>query len=98
MHHSSDDTSRLTRAGGRPCPSPYPPLPLGFGGKGRVRGLLLTAVVVCSFLGGCAALTNPVADGVTVRHLPRELLAPSKVDELTIPLTMLGQPPPATYQ
>jgi protein involved in polysaccharide export with SLBB domain len=54
--------------------------------------------VVGSLLCGCAALTNPVADGVSVRHLPPELLEPSKEGEQTIPLTMLGRPMPATYR
>jgi protein involved in polysaccharide export with SLBB domain len=59
---------------------------------------LLAALVVCVFLGGCAAITNPVANGISVRHLPEELLAPSKDGEQTIPLTMLGQSPPPTYR
>jgi protein involved in polysaccharide export with SLBB domain len=81
MHHSSDDTVRLTRAS-------WP----------RSPALILAALVVCGFSGGCAAITNPVATGVSVRHLPEELLAPSKDSEQTIPLTMLSQERPPTYR
>src|SRR5947209_6780371 len=49
-------------------------------------------------LGGCAALTNPVADGVPVRRVPPELLEPSRSAEQTIPPTLLGQTRPATYR
>ena len=52
---------------------------------------------VCAASGGCAALTNPVADGVPVRRLPPELLAPAHEGEQTLPLTLLGQPRPAAY-
>jgi len=48
--------------------------------------------------GGCAAVTNPVADGIPVRRLPAELLEPSKADEQTIPLSLLGQPKPPVYR
>jgi protein involved in polysaccharide export with SLBB domain len=51
----------------------------------------------CSLLAGCASFTNPVANGVPVRLLPDELLAPSKEGYETIPLTMLRQPPPEHY-
>jgi protein involved in polysaccharide export with SLBB domain len=47
---------------------------------------------------GCAALTNPVASGIPVRHVPEELLAPSKEGEQTIPLGLLGQCRPAVYR
>jgi hypothetical protein len=60
--------------------------------------LLLCAAIAMLLQGGCAALTNPVGDGVPVRRIPPELLAVSKRDEQTIPLTQLRQPPPAVYQ
>src|SRR5437764_67738 len=67
--------------------------------KGSCRPTwLLAALLVCTVAGGCAALTNPVADGVSVRHLPPELLEPSKQGEQTIPLTWLGQARPAAYR
>ncbi len=57
---------------------------------------LLVAVLLGS--SGCAAFTNPVADGIRVRHLPPELLASSKDGEQTIPLNLLRQPPARTYR
>src|SRR5260370_40042061 len=71
---------------------------MGEGRVARCLALLLAAPLVCGFAGGCAALTNPVADGVPVRHLPEELLDPTKADEETIPLTTLGQPRPPAYR
>jgi protein involved in polysaccharide export with SLBB domain len=40
-------------------------------------------------LSGCAALTNPVADGIPVRYLPPEVLGESKHACQPIPLTLL---------
>jgi protein involved in polysaccharide export with SLBB domain len=48
-------------------------------------------------LSGCAALTNPVANGVPVRLLPDELLAESREGFETIPLTLLRKPPLEKY-
>jgi protein involved in polysaccharide export with SLBB domain len=82
MHRSSHAASRTPRLG-------------------RPRGpalALAAAVVACSLSGGCAALTNPVADGVAARRLPAELLEPSKAGEQSIPATWLGQPQPLTYR
>jgi protein involved in polysaccharide export with SLBB domain len=63
------------------------------------HGLWLVACSLLSAaLGGCAALTNPVADGVPVRLLAPELLARSKNDEHTIALNLLRQPPSPTYR
>jgi protein involved in polysaccharide export with SLBB domain len=61
----------------------------------RVVPLLIATLLGSS---GCAAVTNPVADGVRVRHLPPELLAPSRNCEETIPLTLLRQPAVQTYR
>jgi protein involved in polysaccharide export with SLBB domain len=80
MHHSFDDTVRLTGASWPRSPA------------------LLVALVVCGLSGGCAAVTNPVGNGISVRHLPEELLAASKTGEETIPLTMLRQERPPTYR
>lgn len=56
------------------------------------------AALLCSLIfTGCAAITNPVANGVPVHILPDELLAPSKEGYETIPLTALRQPPPTKY-
>ena len=62
------------------------------------RDTLAAALLLCAASGGCAALTNPAADGVPVRRLPPELLAPSHNGEQTLPLTLLGQPRSAEYQ
>jgi protein involved in polysaccharide export with SLBB domain len=59
---------------------------------------LVLAFFHCISVGGCAALTNPVADGVPARRVPTELLEPSKDGQETISLTLLGQPQPASYR
>jgi protein involved in polysaccharide export with SLBB domain len=65
--------------------------------RGR-RLLLGTAALVCAVLGGCAAISNPVADAVPVRQLPPEVLGQRKEDERTIPLPLLRQSPPDAYR
>ncbi len=47
---------------------------------------------------GCAALTNPVADGVPVHLLPAQYLGRSREDDKPIPLNLLRQPPPDVYR
>src|SRR5690242_20117125 len=61
-------------------------------------GVLLIIPWLCGVLTGCAALTNPVANGVPVRRLPPELLAPSKEGARPLPLTLLRQKPPDGYR
>lgn len=57
------------------------------------------ALLLVTFQGlGCAALTNPVADGVPVHLLPAELLGRPRQEELPIPLNYLRQPPPDVYR
>ncbi len=56
------------------------------------------AAAICFMLGGCAAVTSPVVEGIPVRHLPDELLAKPKDDAHTIPLDLLGQPRPDSYR
>ena len=79
-------------------------LPLGAVGASRTcllrpgRLLTIAALLLVPMLSGCAALTNPVADPVPVRHVPQELLTPSKTSEQTIPLSLLGQPPARHYR
>jgi protein involved in polysaccharide export with SLBB domain len=60
-------------------------------------GVSLFGATLLMLLSGCAALTNPVANGVPVRILPDELLAASKEGYEPIPLTLLRQPPPEQY-
>src|SRR5712692_1063403 len=62
----------------------------------RALALLVATALVGS--SGCAAITNPVGDGVRVRYLPPELLAPSRAGEQTIPLNLLRQPPAKDYR
>jgi protein involved in polysaccharide export with SLBB domain len=47
---------------------------------------------------GCAALTNPVADGVPVNRLPAEVLGRPKADLRPVPLTLLRQKETAEYK
>lgn len=64
----------------------------------RARVLLWLVCMVSTLLSGCAALTNPVADGVPVRRLPPQLLALPKESERQLPLTLLRQKPPDAYR
>jgi protein involved in polysaccharide export with SLBB domain len=57
----------------------------------------LLAAVLAALFSGCAALTNPVANGVPVHMLPDELLAESREGYQQIPLTMLRQKRPEHY-
>src|SRR5262245_24331947 len=66
---------------------------------GGLRMLFLVSTCLAgSILSGCAAITNPTADGIPVRRLPPELLARAKCDEQTIPLNLLRQPPTSVYR
>lgn len=60
------------------------------------RPVVASALMLCLCLtgGGCAAVSNPVADGIPARRLEPEYLAFPKEDLATIPLTTLGQPKP----
>jgi hypothetical protein len=66
--------------------------------RGLCRGIIRLAPLLCGFLTGCAALTNPVANGVPVRRLPPELLAVPKEGTRPLPLTLLRRKPPDTYR
>ncbi len=61
------------------------------------RGLAALALLI-PLLGGCAALTNPIVDGVPARRLPPELRERPREQERTIPLTLLGQNEPDVYR
>lgn len=65
--------------------------------RSRVVGLTLSWMFL-SLLSGCAALTNPVADGIPVHRLPPDALGDSKQDKYTIDLSLLRQKPPDTYR
>ncbi len=64
----------------------------------RIRALVLLLAAALAGSTGCAALTNPVADGVPARLVPTELLAASKAGEQTVPLNLLRQPKPTEYR
>src|SRR5690242_12375696 len=65
----------------------------------RRRGLapLCAAALFCG-AAGCAAVSNPVADGVPVRYLPPEIMGERKEDLQPIPLNMLRQKAPDAYR
>lgn len=62
----------------------------------------LVAALLCCLcltgLSGCAAITNPVANGIPARLLPPELLAESVEDTMMIPLNLLRRKPPEVYE
>src|SRR5437867_10960733 len=63
------------------------------------RALPWAAVLLyCAVASGCAALGNPVANGVPVRRLSPELLGESRANLELIPLTALRQKPPDAYR
>jgi protein involved in polysaccharide export with SLBB domain len=63
------------------------------------RGLWLPVLLLgLSLSGGCAAFTNPVAEGVPVRRLPPELLGRPREEERPLPLPLLRQNPPEVYR
>lgn len=56
------------------------------------------ASACCLLAGGCASLSNPVANGIPVRMLPDDLLASTREGFQPIPLPLLRQPPPKRYE
>lgn len=59
----------------------------------------LFGAVFASLFGGCAAITNPVANGVPVNRVPAQLLDGPRRDQMsTIPLHLLSQRPPKEYR
>ena len=65
----------------------------------RSRSWLPVAfVAVAALQGGCAALSNPVADGIPVRRLPPEVFGQSRASLKQIDLTVLKQREPDPYR
>ena len=62
------------------------------------RLTVVGCLLLFTSLSGCAAITNPVANGVPVRILSDELLAETKEDLKPLPLTLLRQEPPEIYK
>ncbi len=58
----------------------------------------LACLAISLLMTGCAAITNPVANGVPVRMLPDELLAETKEDYEPVSLTLLRQRRPDNYK
>lgn len=64
----------------------------------RGGAFALLAALCAGMAGGCAALTNPVADGIPVRRLPPEVLAvESRTAMVPIDLTLLRQKQPEKH-
>jgi protein involved in polysaccharide export with SLBB domain len=63
----------------------------------RLVRLLLLAFAA-SGAGGCASLTNPVADGIPVRRLPDEVFGRPKSELVQLPLNMLRINDPGDYK
>jgi Polysaccharide biosynthesis/export protein len=59
---------------------------------------LAAALLAGVWSGGCAAVSNPVADAIPVHRLPPEILGKRKDEEKTIPLSLLHQKPPDIYR
>ncbi|MCA9189872.1 MAG: hypothetical protein KDA99_29815, partial [Planctomycetales bacterium] len=64
----------------------------------RYAHVATVCALLLSTMGGCASVTNPVANGVPARLVPDELLAPSKNELKTIPLNWLAQPDADVYK
>lgn len=63
----------------------------------RRLGLPFVLFLVSLLGTGCAAVTNPVVDGIPVRRLPEELLGESREELKPIPLTSLRQEKPPAH-
>jgi len=55
------------------------------------RGFAMLLLTATALSGGCAAISNPVADGIPVNRLPAEVLGRPRSDLKPIPLTILRQ-------
>ena len=58
----------------------------------------LACLAISLLMTGCAAVTNPIANGVPVRILPDELLAETKENFEPVPLTLFRQRRPENYK
>ncbi len=63
----------------------------------RLACRLAALLVVAGLLPGCAALTNPVANGIPVNRLPPPILGDSREKEQTIPEIFLKAPKQDPY-
>jgi hypothetical protein len=79
---------------------PRPALHWRAANRSAVRPVCTTivGVLVSCLFNGCAALTNPVLNGIPVRRLPTEILSsPVRERTQTIPLALLKQVGPKDY-
>jgi Polysaccharide biosynthesis/export protein len=60
-------------------------------GSGRRVRIVWSAAVLVVLCSGCAAVTNPIANGIPVELLPPELLGKSREARKPIPLSALGR-------
>jgi len=63
----------------------------------RIGLVLLLGFAACGS-GGCASLTNPVADGIPVRRLPDEVFGRPKSELQQVPLNLLRINEPGEYK
>ena len=80
-----------------PFPKRTPQAPAG-GWQVRRAFWRWVVILLVGALNGCAAISNPVANGIPVRRVPPELLGESRENMQTMPLTLLRQPPPKAYR
>lgn len=60
--------------------------------------MIAWVALIMAVFSGCAAVTNPVANGVPARLLPPELTADSKEDLVQVPLRSLQRKPESSYK
>jgi protein involved in polysaccharide export with SLBB domain len=63
-----------------------------------VNRLVLLLVLAALMSGGCASLTNPVADAIPVRRLPAEVFGRPKAELRQVPLNLLRINDPGDYR
>ncbi len=72
--------------------------PFGVGAARLLRGAwLVCALLAVSRFSGCAAVSNPVAQGIPVRLVPSEILAEPREAREQIPLSWLSREPDGDY-
>jgi Polysaccharide biosynthesis/export protein len=64
----------------------------------RLPHLTRLALLLWVLSSGCASLTNPVKRGIPVESAPSEWLAPPRDPLHPLPVSLLGQRPPAVYR
>jgi protein involved in polysaccharide export with SLBB domain len=70
-------------------PTGYVPVPANT--RGAAWGLVVLTAALAALSSGCAAVTNPIANGIPVELLPPEILGKSREIKKPIPLSALGR-------